>query len=293
MSKSPGLTTGVDKKNTIHKSGSSNVLVDKTKSVVKLIIFVFTIALKVVLPNSRICVSEKSVLSNSVWSMLTKLFRSVRRSLLYKGQWRKKWIADSTSLPQLHIGFIVSWKLCLNLCSRRWLSFSQRSLSFVCFWRNFYRSALVPRNLPCLEKFLVARLHGEIMVKSMSQTKENCDSLVLSRSYLWNAWRCHDIPRVHFYYFCLEPMVKRTLECERFPSLLWWFSSIVALWKLLDHNCVQSSFSRITRYIENGILKDILQLNDLWTSISIRAKSLIKTSVNIINQKSMKVPGKR
>ena len=95
MSKSPGLTSdkilllsdesllkGEDKKNTIHKNGS--------KSVVKLIIFVFTIALKVVLPNSKICVSEKSVLSNSVWSMLTKLLRSVRHSLLYKGQRRKK-----------------------------------------------------------------------------------------------------------------------------------------------------------------------------------------------------------
>ena len=136
MSKSPGVTSdkilllpdesllkGEDKKkNTIHKSGSSNLLVDKTKLVVKLIIFAFTIVLKVVLPNSKICVSEKSVLSNSVWSMFTKLFRSVRRSLLYKEQWRKKWIADSTSLPQLHIGFSVSWKLCLNLCSRRWLS---------------------------------------------------------------------------------------------------------------------------------------------------------------------------
>ena len=66
-------------------------------------------------------VSEKSVLSNGVWSMLTKLFRSVRSSLLYKEQWRKKWIADSTSLPQLHIRFSVSWKLCLNLCSYRWL----------------------------------------------------------------------------------------------------------------------------------------------------------------------------
>ena len=75
------LLKGEDrKKNTIHKSGSSNLLVDKTKSIVKLIIFVFTIALKVVLPNSKICVSEKSVLSNSVWSMLAKLFRSVRSS---------------------------------------------------------------------------------------------------------------------------------------------------------------------------------------------------------------------
>ena len=83
-------------------SRSSNLLVDKTRSIVKLIIFVFS---KAVLAYSKICVSEKSVLSNNVWSMLTKLFRSARRSLLYKGQWRKTLIADSTSLPQLHIGF--------------------------------------------------------------------------------------------------------------------------------------------------------------------------------------------
>ena len=91
----------------------------------RLIIFVFSFALKVVLPNSKICVSEKSVLSNSVWSMLTKLLRSGWRSLLYKGQWRKTLIADSTSLLQLHIGLNVSWKLYLNLCSRRWLSSSR------------------------------------------------------------------------------------------------------------------------------------------------------------------------
>ena len=103
------LLKGEDKKNTIHKSGSSNLLVDKTKSIVKLIIFVFSFALKVVLPNSKICVSQKSLLSNSEWSMLAKLFRSVRRSLLYKGQWRrKKRIADSTSLPQLYLGMSVS-----------------------------------------------------------------------------------------------------------------------------------------------------------------------------------------
>ena len=89
--------------------------------IVKLIIFVFSLALKVVLPNSKVCVSEKLVLSNNLWSMLTKLLRSVWRSLLNKGQWRKKWIADSTPLPQLHIGLSVSGKLCLNLCPRRWL----------------------------------------------------------------------------------------------------------------------------------------------------------------------------
>ena len=92
MSQSPGLTSdnilllsdesllkGEDRKKTIHKSGSSKLLVDKTKSIVKLMILVFSIALKVVLPNSKICVPEKSVVSNSVWSMLPKMFRSVRK----------------------------------------------------------------------------------------------------------------------------------------------------------------------------------------------------------------------
>ena len=85
------LLKGEDRqKNPIHKSISSNLLVDKRKSFVKLVIFVFSFALKVVLPNSKTCASEKPVLSYSVWSMLTKLLRGVRRSWLYKGQWRKK-----------------------------------------------------------------------------------------------------------------------------------------------------------------------------------------------------------
>ena len=73
-----------------------------------------------------------------------------------------------------------------------------------CFWRNVCRSVLVPWNLLCLEKFLVARLHEEIILKSMSQTKKKCDSLVLSRSYLWMVWRCHGILRVYRYYFCFR-----------------------------------------------------------------------------------------
>ena len=52
----------------------------------------------------------------------------MRLSLIKKGQWRKKWVVDSISWPQLHKGFNVSWKLCLNLCSLRWL---KPSLSLV------------------------------------------------------------------------------------------------------------------------------------------------------------------
>ena len=41
------------KKILIHKSGSSNLVADKTKSIVKLIIFVFSIVLKDVLTNEN------------------------------------------------------------------------------------------------------------------------------------------------------------------------------------------------------------------------------------------------
>ena len=126
----------------------------------------------------------------------------------------------------------------------------------------------------------------------MSQTKEKCDSLVLSRSDLWRAWRCHGIPRVCCYYFCLEPTVRKDAWMRTTSVTVMAFFSKVAFWKLLDHSYVQSSFPIITRHIENSILKDTLQLNILRTWIKLRAKSFIKTSVNM-KQKSMKVPGKR
>ena len=35
---------------------------------------------------------------------------------------KRKWKVVTTSFPQLQSGLSVFWKLCLNLCSRRWLS---------------------------------------------------------------------------------------------------------------------------------------------------------------------------
>ena len=81
-----------------------------------------------VLPKSNICVRSESVKSNSLQSRLRIVLRRVRLSLIKKGQWRKKWVADSISWPQLHKGFIVSWRLCLNLCYLKWL---RPSLSLV------------------------------------------------------------------------------------------------------------------------------------------------------------------
>ena len=117
----------------------------------------------------------------------------------------------------------------------------------------------------------------------MSQTKEKCDSLDLSRSELWIVWRCHGIPRVC--YFCLE----RTIRMDawmRTTSVSLAFFFEVAFWKLLDHSYIQSSFQINTRHIENSILKDTLQLNIFRTWINLRATSFMKTSVTM-KQKSM------
>ena len=49
---------------TVYKSGQSNFLVYRTKSVVKLIIFVFSFVVKDEFPNSNFWVSKESVLPN-------------------------------------------------------------------------------------------------------------------------------------------------------------------------------------------------------------------------------------
>ena len=126
----------------------------------------------------------------------------------------------------------------------------------------------------------------------MSQTKEKRYFLVLSRSGIWIVWRCHGIPRVHCYYFCLEPTVRKDTWMRTTSVTVMAFFPKVAFWKLLDHSYVQSSFSINTRHIENSILKDTLQLNIFRTWINLRATSFIKTSVNM-KQKSMTVPRKR
>ena len=96
--------------------------------------------LKAVLPNSRVCVIEKPVSCSKLWSMLTKLLRSVRCSSLFKGKWRRKNLNGRfNTLPQLHVGLTVSWKLCLNLCSCRWLRPSRIRVIYLIatgFWQS-------------------------------------------------------------------------------------------------------------------------------------------------------------
>ena len=57
-------------------------------------------------------------------------------------QRKKKWHVSSASREQRHNGFNVSWKLCLNLCSLRWLKPTRRRVN------NFKReTSLVPKVL--------------------------------------------------------------------------------------------------------------------------------------------------
>ena len=67
--------------------------------------------------------------------ILFKVLRRVYHSSLNVGQWRRKCEVDLISKPQLQIGFKQSWKLCLNLCSRKWLIPTRsRVISLIPLW---------------------------------------------------------------------------------------------------------------------------------------------------------------
>ena len=60
--------------------------------------------------------------------ILSILCRRFCLSLVDLGQWRKKWFNVSISKPQVQIGLTVSKRLCLNLCSLKWLKPTWRQL---------------------------------------------------------------------------------------------------------------------------------------------------------------------
>ena len=49
------------------------------------------------------------------------MFRRVILLYEYVGQWCRKWLDVSISFPHKQRGLRQSWKLCLNLCSWKWL----------------------------------------------------------------------------------------------------------------------------------------------------------------------------
>ena len=70
------------------------------------------------------------------------------------------------------IGLISHLKCCLKrILEKNVQNFSLRGLLFVCCRLNVYRSALIFRNLPCPEKFLVTRLRRPPNSKQIKQNK--------------------------------------------------------------------------------------------------------------------------
>ena len=95
-----------------------------------------------------------------------------------------------------------------------------------------------------------------------------------------------------FLFFCLEPTLRKDTWMRAISTTVIVIFSKLPFQKLLDHNYVQSSFSIITKHIDNSILKDTLQLKILRLWIKIHANSSIKIWVNIIKWKSTKAPWK-
>ena len=126
------------------KSGSSNLLIERIYSIVALRTFVLASVSKELQPKRRILIKTGSHRCRRFLSMFTRALRRVRLSIIYVVQWSRKCAVDSISKPQLQNSFKESWKVCLNLCSRKWLK-SSRSLVI----------NLIPLGLWQLKKLLV------------------------------------------------------------------------------------------------------------------------------------------
>ena len=73
-------------------------------------------------PNKRVLTILSSFSVKILESIVAILSKRVCLWRWKFGQWRRKCFVVSVPLPQLHIGSTESWKLCLNLCSFRWLN---------------------------------------------------------------------------------------------------------------------------------------------------------------------------
>ena len=60
-------------------------------------------------PYNNVWVKEESVISNNLQSMFLIVLRREDRSLLYMGQWSKKYVVDSTSASALHLLYVSQY----------------------------------------------------------------------------------------------------------------------------------------------------------------------------------------
>ena len=98
---------------------NSNVVI--RYSIVAIHLSLLIVKLKLALPYRSVWIKWSSSWDKTCSLIFLILFKRVCLRVWKLGQWRKKCVVGSESLPQSHNGFRVSWKQCLNLWPRRWL----------------------------------------------------------------------------------------------------------------------------------------------------------------------------
>ena len=87
-----------------HWSGSSNLLEERIYSIVALRTFVLASVSNELLPERRVLIKIGSQRSRRLLSMIFMVLRRVRLSVIYVQQWRRKYVVDLISKPQLQMG---------------------------------------------------------------------------------------------------------------------------------------------------------------------------------------------
>ena len=84
----------------------------------------FSICIKWITAKKKISYQNRFT---EILEIIINVFYGARESIsvIYMGQRRRKFAVDSISKPQLQNWFKESWKICLNLCSRKWLKLSR------------------------------------------------------------------------------------------------------------------------------------------------------------------------
>ena len=134
------------------KSGSSNLLVERIYSIVALRTFLLASVSNELLPKRRVFIKTGSQRSTRLLSMLTRVLRRVRLSIIYVGQWRRKCAVDSISKPScsLVINLIPLglWQL-KRLLGDGLINFRilvlkiLRLLEFLILWSRLFHSIIV------------------------------------------------------------------------------------------------------------------------------------------------------
>ena len=103
------------------KKGHFNRSVDIRYSIVAFNMSLLTAKLQLGLPCRNVWINLSLPWDKTCSLIFLILLRRLFLGVWKLGQWRKKCVAVSVSLPQPHNGFRVSWKLGLNLWSWRLL----------------------------------------------------------------------------------------------------------------------------------------------------------------------------